>query len=101
MRSNRCQLPSGCDRRSAITLSTVGFGEIEPLSSEGRVFTSIMILMGVGTLAYALKAMMEALGLDPERLTLSSLPTLRLFDLVMIVLFSPILVEERIRLPAI
>lgn len=34
------------------TLTTVGYGEIHPLSSAGRLFTIVLILMGVGTLFY-------------------------------------------------
>jgi len=30
-----------------ITLSTVGFGEVRPLTPEGRIFTAIVIVMGV------------------------------------------------------
>ena len=46
---------------TAITLSTVGFGEVEPLSPAGRLFTSVLILVGVGTLAYSLARVIEAL----------------------------------------
>jgi voltage-gated potassium channel len=35
-----------------ITLSTVGFGEIHPLSDRARVFTAIIIICGVGNFAY-------------------------------------------------
>jgi len=35
-----------------ITLSTVGFGEVHILTSEGKIFTIILILFGVGTAAY-------------------------------------------------
>ena len=35
-----------------ITLSTVGFAEVHTLSSAGRVFTSLLIVAGVGTLAW-------------------------------------------------
>jgi voltage-gated potassium channel len=38
------------------TLTTVGYGEIHPLSTEGRLFTIILILVGVGTVLYALSA---------------------------------------------
>ncbi|BAT72373.1 TrkA domain-containing protein [Thermosulfidibacter takaii ABI70S6] len=38
---------------TVITLSTVGFGEVKPLSPEGKVFTSFLIISGVGTFAYA------------------------------------------------
>ena len=44
-----------------ITLSTVGFGELRPLSPLGRLFTSVLILLGVGTLAYTLTRTIEAL----------------------------------------
>lgn len=36
---------------TVITLSTVGFGEVRPLSAQGRVFTAIIIVMGVITIA--------------------------------------------------
>lgn len=32
-----------------ITISTVGFGEVRPLSPGGRVFTSLLILLGLAT----------------------------------------------------
>ncbi len=37
---------------TVITLTTVGFGEVRPLSPLGRVFTTGVILMGVGMVAY-------------------------------------------------
>lgn len=37
-----------------ITITTVGFGEIHPLSSVGRIFTMVLIGLGVGTGAWAL-----------------------------------------------
>ncbi len=42
-----------------ITLSTVGFGEVRPLSVAGRWFTMGLIVLGVGTGAYALGALTE------------------------------------------
>jgi voltage-gated potassium channel len=39
---------------AAITLTTVGFSEVKPLSSSGQIFTVIFLFLGVGTLAYAL-----------------------------------------------
>ena len=36
-----------------ITVSTVGFKEVKPLSDEGRLFTSFLILSSFGTFAYA------------------------------------------------
>ena len=34
------------------TISTVGFGELHTLSATGRVFTMVLILMGIGTLGF-------------------------------------------------
>jgi voltage-gated potassium channel len=57
-----------------ITLSTVGFGEVRPLSPLGKVFTSILIVLGVGTLAYgatrATEAVLERGLLRKRRLTM-------------------------------
>ena len=39
---------------AVITLSTVGFGEVEPLTTGGRLFMAVMILVNVGVVAYAL-----------------------------------------------
>ena len=41
------------------TVSTVGFGEIHPLSIAGRVFTIGLIIVGVGGVLYALTTVME------------------------------------------
>lgn len=35
-----------------ITISTVGFGEVIPLSQSGKIFTVALIIIGTGTLAY-------------------------------------------------
>ncbi len=37
-----------------ITITTVGYGEVIKLSPAGRVFTSVLIILGVGTAMYAL-----------------------------------------------
>ncbi len=39
---------------TVITLTTIGFGEIHPLSPAGRVFTLILIVTGIGTITYTL-----------------------------------------------
>ncbi len=44
---------------TVITLSTVGYGEVRPLSVSGRVLSILLILGGVGTLGYALGATTE------------------------------------------
>lgn len=46
---------------SVITISTVGFGEIKPLSEIGRIFTTFLILIGIGALAFAGHAAVESL----------------------------------------
>lgn len=35
-----------------ITLATIGYGEVKPLSDLGRIFTSVLILIGVAGLSY-------------------------------------------------
>ena len=44
-----------------ITIGTVGFMEVHPLSDEGRLFTSILILLSFGTFAYGLSAITSAI----------------------------------------
>lgn len=44
-----------------ITISTVGYGELRPLSQVGKGFTSILILLGVGSLAFVASKMAEYL----------------------------------------
>lgn len=46
---------------TAITLSTVGFGEVQSLSPTGRVFTVFLIFVGVGLIVYSLSTMAEYL----------------------------------------
>lgn len=36
-----------------ITVATVGYGEVEPLSAGGKIFTSFLIMTSFGTFAYA------------------------------------------------
>lgn len=39
-----------------ITIATVGYGEVEPLSSGGKMFTVFLIITSFGTFAYAVSA---------------------------------------------
>ena len=39
---------------TVITATTVGFGEVHPLSQNGKLFTIVLIVFGVGTIGYAL-----------------------------------------------
>lgn len=41
------------------TVATVGFGEVHPLSPGGRLFTMLLIFVGVGSLFYAFGAIMS------------------------------------------
>jgi voltage-gated potassium channel len=44
-----------------ITLTTIGYGEIHPLSHAGRIFNSGLILVGVGTVFLAIGSLTQAL----------------------------------------
>lgn len=44
---------------TTISLTTVGFGEVQPLSSSGRLFTIVLILLGVGVLTYSIGSLVE------------------------------------------
>ena len=46
---------------SVITITTVGFSEINPLSTNGRVFTIFLILIGFSSLAYTGSVVAESL----------------------------------------
>ena len=39
---------------TVITLSTIGYGEVNPVSPNGRVFTLVLIVMGVGFFLYVI-----------------------------------------------
>ncbi len=41
---------------TVITLTTIGFGEIHQLSFWGRVFTMVLIIVGLGTITYTLSS---------------------------------------------
>lgn len=41
---------------TVISISTVGYGEVRPLSSAGRAFAMVVIISGMGALVYALSA---------------------------------------------
>ncbi len=50
---------------TVITLATVGFTEVHPLSNAGRIFTTILILANIGTFTYFI-TMLSAYFLDGE-----------------------------------
>jgi voltage-gated potassium channel len=45
-----------------ITISTVGYQEVHPLSTAGRIFTSTLIVVGVGTMLYGFGVFAETLA---------------------------------------
>jgi len=47
--------------QTVTTVTTVGFQEVRPLSDSERVFTIVLILVGVGTALYTLSALIEVL----------------------------------------
>ena len=57
---------------TVVTISTVGFGEIFPLSGAGRAMTTVIIVVGVGTALYTAATAVEIglerfLGGEPRR----------------------------------
>ncbi|ACK73503.1 TrkA-N domain protein [Gloeothece citriformis PCC 7424] len=46
---------------TTITLTTVGFGEIQPLEERSRLFTIVLILLGVITIGYIVNRVTEAI----------------------------------------
>lgn len=44
---------------TVITLSTVGYGEVQPLTQQGEMFTIFLIFGGVGVLAYSFSTVMD------------------------------------------
>ncbi|WP_310482876.1 potassium channel family protein, partial [Chamaesiphon sp. VAR_48_metabat_403] len=46
---------------TVITLTTVGYGETQPLGDRGRIFTIALILAGVITIGYIVNRFTEAL----------------------------------------
>ena len=50
---------------TVITLTTIGYGEVQELSTAGRIFTIGLIIIGVGSATYALSATVDLLT-SPE-----------------------------------
>ena len=42
---------------SIITITTVGFGEVHPLSAAGKLFTSVLVVLGVAAITYTFTAL--------------------------------------------
>ncbi|MFQ5568874.1 MAG: potassium channel family protein [Rhodothermales bacterium] len=62
-----------------ITLTTIGFGEIQPLATGGRFFTIIIAVVGIGTVAFvatrAAQLVLESASLQ-QRQTLRTIKTM-------------------------
>src|SRR5258705_13705475 len=43
------------------TITTVGYGEVRPLDTVGRIFTMVLAIAGIGSLFYTLGVVMEYL----------------------------------------
>ena len=50
-----------CLYMTVITISTVGFGEVHPLSPAGKILTLFLIIGGVGTMAFAASVAFETI----------------------------------------
>lgn len=48
-----------CLYMTVITVSTVGFQEVSPLSPEGRLFTILLIIFGVSAMAFSISVLFE------------------------------------------
>lgn len=46
---------------AVISITTVGYGEVQPLSASGKIFTMFLLLFGVGSLAFAAHAFIESM----------------------------------------
>lgn len=44
---------------TVITLATVGFKEVQPLSDQGKLFTIVLIISGTGIIAYTLSSLLQ------------------------------------------
>ncbi|HET7338786.1 MAG TPA: potassium channel family protein, partial [Candidatus Dormibacteraeota bacterium] len=47
---------------TVITISTVGYGEVHPQGTAGRLFSSVLIVVGVGTMLYGFGVFAETLA---------------------------------------
>ena len=46
---------------TVITLATIGYGEVHPLSTAGRIFTMVLIIGGIGVMTYIFTSIAELL----------------------------------------
>ena len=56
---------------TVITLSSVGYGEVQPLDVKGEIFTIVLILVGLGTAAWLFTTIIEAFVSEQTLLLIS------------------------------
>src|SRR5262249_23844004 len=56
-----CGAWRGARFMTGTTITTVGYGEVKPLDSAGRIFTMLVAIVGVGSLFYTFGVVMEYL----------------------------------------
>ena len=49
------------------TITTIGYGEVKPLDTWGRLFTMVLAVTGIGSLFYTLGVVMEYLSAGAEQ----------------------------------
>lgn len=54
-----------------ITLSSVGYGEVQPLDVPGQIFTIVLIVVGIGTAAWLFTTVLETLTSEQTRRVLA------------------------------
>jgi len=63
-----------------ITVSTVGFREVHPLSNGGMIFTAALIILSFGTFAFAIKSITNFLAGGEYRLYINEKKMMKEFD---------------------
>ena len=56
-----------------VTMTTVGYGDIVPVSNEGRSVAAIIVLIGIALVAFATSVIVSAFGEDSEELKLQKI----------------------------
>jgi len=59
-----------CFYATVTTISTVGYGDFAPVTREGRLFTVLLVVFGVGTMLYAVTMFAEMMVEDRLKIIL-------------------------------